>query len=409
MSDKARIAAFHAVQRIFKGAYSNLIPMSEGLTGVDRAFAESLALGTLERKNTLSYILSFFVKKDTKSDILALLMTGVYQIIYMDKVPESAACDETVKIAKQIFGKTASGFVNAVMRNVCRNKNKIVSDLEKTDGHIRFSANEELYKLLAEQYPDDIERIFNSFFGKSPTFVRVNTLRTDAISVAERTDGKVIDGSCVVCENAQSALAEIDKGDFYIQGLASQKAVKLLSAKEGDTLIDVCACPGGKSLGAAIDMRNNGRIYSFDIHRNKLSLIEKSAERLGITIIEASEQDARHAKEELIGIADKVICDVPCSGTGVMGSKPEIKYKSPEDFTGLYNTQRAIISEAAKYLKIGGEMVYSTCSINKIENEAVVSNFLAENSGYKLVYEKTCLPFEEEHEGFYMAKIIREI
>ncbi len=409
MSDKARIAAFHAVQRIFKGAYSNLIPMSEGLSGVDRAFAESLALGTLERKNTLSYILSFFVKKDTKSDILALLMTGTYQILYMDKVPESAACDETVKIAKQIFGKTAAGFVNAVMRNICRNKDKIQSDLQKADGYIRYSANEELYNLLSEQYPNDTERIFDSFFGKSPTFVHVNTLKTDAKTVADRIRGDVINDDCVVCANAQNALAEIDNGDFYIQGLASQKAVKLLGAKAGDTLIDVCACPGGKSLGAAIDMGNEGRIYSFDIHKNKLSLINKSAERLGINIINASEHDARRAKEELIGLADKVICDVPCSGTGVMGSKPEIKYKSPKDFNGLYATQRAIIVAAAKYLKIGGVMVYSTCSINKNENEAVVEEFLTENSGYKLVYEKTCLPFEEEHEGFYMAKLIREI
>lgn len=408
MSDKARLAAFRAVKRIFGGAYSNLIPISEGLSGLDRAFAESIALGTLERRITLSHILDGFIKNDTKSDIVALLMTGAYQIFYMDKVPENAACDETVKIAKRIFGKAPAGFVNAVMRNLCRNKESILNSIDGFAGYIKYSADEKLYKMLEEQYPSDIEKIFTAFFGKSDTFVRVNTLKTDAVKLAEKIGGKIISDDSIICENAHDVLLNIESGDFYIQGLASQKAVKLLAPQSGDVVVDVCACPGGKSIGAAIEMKNNGKIFSFDLHANKLSLIEKSAKKLGISIISATQHDARSAKTELKGVADKVICDVPCSGTGVMGSKPEIKYKSPDDFDGLYKTQRAIIKEAASYLKAGGEMVYSTCSINKKENEDVVYNFLKDNNEYKLVFEKTCLPFEEEQEGFYMAKIVRE-
>ena len=155
-------------------------------------------------------------------------------------------------------------------------------------------------------------------------------------------------------------------------------------------------------------MENQGKIYSFDLHKSKLSLIEKSASKLDINIIEVGERNAKAPNPEMEGIADRVICDVPCSGTGVIGTKPEIKYKSPKDFTGLYSTQFEIIKNAAKYLKKGGIMVYSTCSINKLENENTVNRFLNENSGYSLEYQETFMPFGEACEGFYIAKIIRE-
>ena len=408
MSDKARLAAYNAVRRILDGAYSNLISISGDLSGIHRAFAENIALGTLERKVTLEYILSKFIRQDTDRDTVILLMTGVYQIFYMDKVPENSACDETVEIAKEILGRKSAGFVNAVMRNVCRKKQEIIKNIENSHGYIKYSSSKELFELLEEQYPENIDEIFQAFLGKPKMFLRVNTLKTNAKDISQKVDGEIIGEKTVFCNNASDALADIQTGDFYIQGLASQKAVALLDAKKGETVIDVCACPGGKTLGAAIDMENQGRIYAFDLHGNKLSLINKSAEKLGITIIKTEKQDARKPKEDLIGIAHKVICDVPCSGTGVMGSKPEIKYKSPEDFKGLYPTQRAIIASASKYLMIGGEMVYSTCSINKKENEDVVNEFLQQNPNFKLVHQETLLPHEEAHEGFYMAKLKRE-
>lgn len=408
MNDKARLAAFKAFSRIAKGAYSNLISDFGEVKSIDRAFAESIALGTLERKVTLEWVLAKYVKSGTKKDILYLLMTGVYQILYMDRVPDSAACDETVTLAKSIFGQKSAGFVNAVLREICRSRDKLLSDIESSEGYIKYSANEELYRLLESQYGSDIENIFGAFFGKSNTVLRVNTLKSDAVSVANAIGGEVISDTTVICGEPQKALALIASGEFYIQGPASQKAVALLGAERGQTVIDVCACPGGKSLGAAIDMCNEGKVLSFDLHANKLPLIEKSAQTLGIDIIKTAKQDARVAKEELFGAADRVICDVPCSGSGVMGSKPEIKYKSPSDFCGLYTTQRAIIRTAAKYLKAGGVMVYSTCSINKLENEEIIKDFLLENGDYRLICEETCLPYGKEKEGFYMAKIKRE-
>lgn len=406
--DKARLAAFKAFTRIRNGAYSNLISIGDGLQGLDRAFAESIAIGTLERAKTLEFILSDSVKSDTNDDIFALLMTGLYQILYMDRVPDSAACDETVNIAKTLFGVKNAGFVNAVLRNSCRGKDIIFKKIESSKAYIKYSANQELYALIEAQYGQDTERIFEAFFGKSPTFLRVNTLKSNSNKVAQIVHGEVIDDTCVTVDSASAAISFIENGDYYIQGFASQKAVKLLAAQKGDLVVDVCACPGGKSLGAAIDMQNEGRIYSFDIHKNKLPLIQKSAERLGIDIIETDVHDARNAREALIGKADKVICDVPCSGSGVMGSKPEIKYKSPKEFSRLYETQRAILDSASKYLKVGGTMVYSTCSINKLENEDNLKCFLDENKNFKKINEETCLPFNIEREGFYMAKLVRE-
>ncbi len=408
MSDKARLTAYKTAKRIFEGAFSNLVTENDGLSGIDRAFAESIALGTLERKLTLEFILSKAIHKETNPDIMALLMTGVYQVFYMDKVPDNAACDETVEIAKILFGKSASGFVNAVMRNLCRNKDKIDKEIENAEGYIKYSANKELFELIKAQYPECYDDIFNAFFGKAPTFIRVNTLKIDAETVANKINGRALSKRTVRCENAIDAIKYIDSGEYYIQGLCSQRAVELLGAMPDETIVDVCACPGGKTLGAAIDMDNRGRIYSFDLHGNKLPLIEKSAKKLGISIITTEKRDARKPKDELLDLADRVICDVPCSGTGVMGSKPEIKYKSPKDFEGLYNTQKAIIRASAKYLKAGGTMVYSTCSINKKENEEIVYDFLSENNNYKLIAETTYLPFRDCFEGFYMAKIIRE-
>ncbi len=408
MSDKARLTAFKTAKRIFEGAYSNLLTNSEELSGIDRAFAENIALGTLERKVTLEYIISKHTQREPEKDVLILLMTGVYQLFFMDKVPESAACDETVELAKKLFGKKTAGFVNGVLRSICRNKEDLVTDIENADGYIKYSANQELFQLIKAQYPHCYEKIFSAFFGKERIYARVNTLKASAEMVAKQIDGEALSQRTVLCNNPMKAIKGLESGNYYIQGLCSQVAVEKLGALPNETVIDVCSCPGGKTLGAGIDMENKGRILSFDLHANKLGLIEKSAERLGLSIITTNKQDARKPIESLKGTADRVICDVPCSGTGVMGSKPEIKYKSPKDFEGLYNTQRAIIRASAEYLKIGGTMIYSTCSINKKENEDVVLGFISENPNYKLIEEKTFLPFEKWGEGFYMAKMIRE-
>ncbi len=407
MADKARLAAFRAVKRINEGAFSNLISVG-ALERQDRAFAESIVLGTVEHKITIEHVLSGFMSKKPKPEVQTLLMTGVTQILFMDRVPDNAVCDETVTIAKDIFGVKVSGFVNAVLRNICRKKDEIIESIENGEKHIKYSVNRELYELIESQYGEDTERIFEAFFEKTPVAIRINTLKSDVKSVIDTVGGEAIGETTVIGADMSKALKNIESGDFYVQGLASQKVVKLLGAKPDETVVDVCACPGGKSFGASLDMENKGRLIAFDIHKSKLPLIVSGAERLGIDIIEVDIQDSRRAREELVGTADRVICDVPCSGTGIIGNKPEIRYKSPKEFEGLYPTQRAIIKASASYLKVGGVMVYSTCSINKRENEEVINEFLAENDGFALTHMETCLPFGTEREGFFMARIIRE-
>ena len=254
----------------------------------------------------------------------------MYQIIFLSRVPDHAVCDESVKTAKQI-NKGSAGFVNAVLRSVCREKESIINSLSSLPEPVYYSVSESIFELIKEQYPEEYKNILEAFYEKRPVSVRANTLK----------ETPYVDGV-----NEHTDMGDIEKGLFFVQGLSSQRAVKSLDAKAGMTVIDLCACPGGKSFGAAIDMQNRGRIISSDLHKNKLSLITKGAEKLGITIIETAERDARVTDEALIGIADRVICDVPCSGIGVMGTKPEIRYKDASDFEGLYATQEKILENA---------------------------------------------------------------
>lgn len=406
MADAARKTAFEAASRVIGGAYSNLLSFDKLEKRIDRAFAESIFLTTLERRITLTHIAEKYIKKETKSELLTLILTGLCQIFYMTKVPDSAACDETTEIAREVFGYDASRFVNAVLRSACRDREIIEKEIENGEEYIKYSVGKELFALIREQYPDNYKEIFEAFFGKSRCFLRVNTLKAKAEEVAKTVGGSVVNEKTVVCD-AADAVNHLGSSWFYIQGYGSQEASSALGAKKGETVIDVCACPGGKSLSAAINMVNEGKIYSFDIHENKLSLIEKSAKKLGISIITAEKHDGKSAKSELIGKADRVICDVPCSGTGEIGSKPEIRNKKPEDFERLYETQRAIAVSSAKYLKIGGTMVYSTCSINKKENEEAVKVLLSSDETLVSVEERTILPSFEIPEGFYYNVIKR--
>ena len=410
MADRTRTEAYKAVKRICEGAYSNLVFSSVPLDNIDLAIAKRLALGVIERKYTLDYVLSRYMKKKPNEQIMLLLMTGAYQILYMSKVPNSAAVNETVKIAGELFSDNLKSFVNAVLRNVSREKNLISENIRSAEKYIQYSVNPDLYNMIKGFYKDECDSIFEAFFETQKCFLRVNTLKSNAEDIIKETSGEKISDTAILCKDREKAVSNLSQGKYFIQGLASQNAVKLLDAKENQTVIDVCACPGGKSLGAAIDMNNKGTVLSFDLHRNKLSLIEKSASSLGIDIIKTIESDSRITKRELTDKADRVICDVPCSGIGEIGSKPEIRYKNPDDFSGLYPTQRAILSASSEYLKKGGRLVYSTCSINKNENIEAVKYFLNSEKGkeFYLASEKTYLPTDETNEGFYTAEIIRK-
>lgn len=412
-----RRASYEILRKIIENkAYSNLemanLYDNFGFDQQDRRFIKSLVFGVLERQLLLDYIISMYVPKKANPEMQMLLRIGIQQLLFM-KVPPSAACNETVNVAKKVLDKYRAGFINAILRTIGREEAKIQAALEKAPLNIQYSVSESIYKLIKNQYGDQTEGILKGFYEIKPLFLRVNTIKTTTRQLVDKLKEQDVearafsDTAVAVGKGSGIALDKLKDGTYFIQGIGSQNAVLALDVKEGHTVIDVCACPGGKSLGAAITMQNKGNIISLDIHANKLNLIEKTAKQLNIDIITTKANDSREVCAEYIGIADRVICDVPCSGLGVISTKPEIRYKSVDEFKGLYETQRRILTASSKYLKKDGVLVYSTCTLNKHENEEIVAAFLAENDGYELEYEKTFLPNEEAGEGFYIAKIGR--
>ena len=411
-----RLEAVKTVQRILRdGAYSSIAlsnsQTNAGLSAPDRALYAAIVRTVVERKLALDEIISVFVQKKPDTVCVCALYVGLAQILFMQKVPDPAACDETVSAVKALTDSRRAGFVNAVLRSVCRQKDRAYKAIEDAPLNVRYSLSKEICDMLVSQYPEQAESALGAVFSRPPLCLRVNTLRTNASDLAQKLAEKGVectyDGDCVTVNAGADKLIEDIGDEYFVQGRNSQYAVKLLGARQGMTVIDVCACPGGKTLGAALDMRNEGKIYAFDIHANKLSLIERSAASLGIDIISVSERDSRTCDLSLENTADRVICDVPCSSLGVLASKPEIRYKDISSLDTLYKTQSEILASSAKYLKPGGRMVYSTCTFNKNENENAVRAFLAGNGTYKLVSERVFLAEDGYFDGFYAALIER--
>lgn len=411
-----RTVAAELLKRILgSGAYSN-IALRDALEHIDgstadRALCSKIVMTAVERAKTLDYIIAPFCRKKPDPILRGLLYTGTVQILYMDRIPDSAACDETVKAAKELTDENRAKFVNAVLRNICRSKDSIAERLKSAPEDVAYSVDATVLKMLSAQYPDKYKDILDCFFKELPLFVSPNTLKTSAEALASEftelgCEVGWYDNALYVSSGASKLIPLINNGDFYIQGYASQHAVRLLDAHQGDTVVDVCACPGGKTLGAALGMNNIGTVYAFDIHENKLPLIEKSAALLGVNIIKTAKNDGRAAKTELIGRADRVICDVPCSALGVISTRPEIRYKNVGDLSALINTQYGILSESSKYLKSGGTLVYSTCTFNKNENSEQIKRFISEHDGFTVCEEKQFLP-DGMTDGFYCCRMIK--
>ena len=411
MGDVARQFAVSVLRRVWEqGAFSN-IEISTALKkydlkGIDKSFGVALVNGGAERVLTLDCMIEKASGRkigDIEAELLAVLRLGFLQLFYM-KVPDMAACSESVAL---VSGKKRKGFVNAVMRSACRNRAELLTAVEQGGDSVKYSLSPQICELITSQYPEEKDKIMGAFFNPNPLILRTNTLKITPKALLDKLVSDGAEASCngnavIVTAGADKGLAAVGEGLCFVQGLSSQRAVAALEAKAGDSLIDVCACPGGKTLGAALDMENTGSVLSMDIHANKLSLIEKTASTLGVTIVSTKKQDGREENAELLGRADRIICDVPCSGIGAIKGRPEIRYKDLEGLDRLIETQKAILKNAFSYLKQGGRLVYSTCTINKDENEGVVHPFVI-GSGAVLVEERTVLPYEENHDGFYIA------
>lgn len=383
----------------------------------ERAFVTRLAEGVVETRITLDYVIDGVSKKkcaDCKPLIRCILRMGAYQILYMNSVPDSAACNESVKLAKKHGFASLSGFCNGVLRNISRNKDSLIYPDENDDivraYSVRYSMPEWLVTKLKRDYPDYWKNIIEAGFEDRATAIRVNIQkisRDEQKKLIAEAGIEVSDG--LYAENALRIsgydfirkVPGYKQGYFTVQDESSMCAVRAAGIKENDIVVDVCAAPGGKTTAAAEYLNNTGHIYSMDISEDKLSLIEENVERLGFTNVEISAHDAVIPLELE---ADVVICDVPCSGLGIIGRKNDIKYRiTQESIDELRELQKRIFSVAATYVKPGGTLLYSTCTINPDENRKNVDEFLEEHKTFRLVEDRLFLQGVDKCDGFYYA------
>ena len=391
----ARQTAFEILNKIQRdNSYSNLA-LDHALDKADtdnkdKKFVSALVYGVTERRITLDYNLSLYLSqpiKKLKPEVLTALRLGAYQILFMDKIPVSAAVNESVKLSKKNGAAFASGLVNAVLR-------KIISNGLKTDGSmsVNYSAPEWLCDMWCKSYGrENAEKLLEASFGAVDTVLRVNTEKIDADNLINllaeegfdcKIGGNVENSAVVKSGGAVHKTEAYKKGLFHVQDAASQLCCKALGVQENETVIDICAAPGGKSFTLAENMKNTGRIISCDIYEHRLKLISEGAERLGLTNIETVRNDGNVFNPDF-PLADKILCDVPCSGLGVIRKKPEIRFKKSEEVDKLQDLQYSIMCISSRYLKIGGVMVYSTCSLNPNENEKIVEKFLTEHDNFE--------------------------
>ena len=405
-----------------------------GFEDRDKAFFTRLLYGTAEKKLTLDYIVKGLSKTDfakIKPVVLCIIETGLYQIFYMDRVPDSAACNESTELVKQLCPNDYAGFVNGILRSAVRNKQKIIEHIEKLKGisglSIRYSVPEWIVSMWQNDYAC-AEQILEALCSEIPHItLRVNTLKTTAQELCSHFDREL--HAAVLSDNSISisgsaSVAELygyREGLFFVQDTASILASSMINRDAlGNghiTVVDTCSCPGGKAFSAAINLGDNCDIYAFDLHKNRLKLVDGGAQRLGLVNIHTKAADARTPDQTLFGKADAVICDVPCSGLGVIAKKPDIRYKSFEEVEKLSQIQLDILSNSANYVKKGGFIVYSTCTLRKAENDDVVDSFLKKHTDFELcptgifgdnTGKLTFLPHETHTDGFFAAKLARK-
>lgn len=414
------------------GAYSNIVLDNtfsrEKLSNRDRAFAAMLFYGVIERRMTLDYIIRQYSSTEfdnIDTDVVQLLRMGIYQLMYT-AVPESAAVNESVNLASQ----SRKGFVNGILRNFVREGKKI--DYKELTGDakmsVEYSCPKWLIKKWIEMFGEETAlEILKDSFGRPPLFVKVNTLKITADQLITQLAKEKIEAKKNALLDDCLELGRIHqieaskafcKGLFHVQDISSQLCCRIAKPVFNETVIDVCAAPGGKTFTMAEMMANRGKIYSYDLYDGKVSMINQGAERLGLTIVNADVQDATVYNPK-IPMADKVLCDTVCSGLGVIRRKPEIKYKEMKNLEQLPIVQKHIMQTASRYVKPGGTLIYSTCTLNTEENEKVVEAFLAENrsftpvvvpigiSGIEDQCMRTFLPSVTGGDGFFAATLRR--
>lgn len=424
--ENSRYVAYKALLKIEKdGAYSNLVLDSflskTKLDTRDKSFVSALFYGVIERQLTIDNQLSLYLSKPLKKlkpEVLVILRLGAYQILFMDKIPDSAAVNECVKIAKKEGCSYASGLINAVLRKVSANGLKIEFK-EDTSEYLSLYYSCPLWlveKWINEYGYENTVGVLKNTLNTPDTYIRVNTVKTTLIELKNILIDEGVDVYDTNIENALKIslngndvekLKSFKNGLYHVQDLASQICVATLAPKENDIVFDLCSAPGGKAYTIAETMNNKGLVKCFDLYEHRVNLILNGAERLSLDIINGAVGDASVYNESL-GAADKVLCDVPCSGLGIIRRKPEIKYKKAEDLSSLPGIQYSIVCNASKYVKVGGVLVYSTCTLSKNENEDVCERFLLNNKDFKIKEQdgkkyRTLMSHTDKSDGFFIA------
>ncbi len=406
------LAVFEALKKVYiEEGFSNLV-INEAVSkhkGCRDSFVRTFAKGVIRDTIRLDFIIEKMADKGLKgikNRTLIVLRMGIYAIDSMNSIPNHAAVNEAVALSKKV-SKGTDRFINAILRNYIREKDSIIFP---ENLFIEYSYHPTITALFEKQYGEEAEKILSAMNMASPLILRTNTtkitsqellqkLSEDGISAesvegpynAIKTNGGDVIGSSLYRE-----------GYFTVQSLSSIQAIEAFSPKEGSTVLDLCSAPGGKATAIAEIMNDNGKILACDIYPHRLELIDASAERLGLTSIKTEISDGTKLREDFVGKFDYVLADVPCSGLGTCASKPEIKLRPIEGYNSdLRKTQISILENAFEYAKEGGFVEYSTCTLNKEENESIIKEYIKTASFARIVEIKTILPYNNSVGFFY--------
>ncbi len=418
----ARELAINVLYKVeFGEGYSNVALDKElnksDLDTVDKAFASELVYGVLTWKITLDEIIKMYSSikiKKISPWILNILRIGIYQIVFLDKIPESAAVNESVKLAKQYGHEASSKFVNAILRKIEKN------EMEKLLAYIATKPilEDEIISIVTSHPLWMVDELLKEYDKKFVTeFLNANnitpeiTLRSNRLKTTRDELYKLLILRKIDCRkgNLEDSIKVKKMTDFKgklftVQDEAAQLACLKLAAKPDEIVLDACSAPGGKTTYLAEIMENKGEVEAWDIHPHRVRLVEEAAKKLDISIIHAKVHDATISMPSYKEKFDKILLDVPCSGLGVIRKKPDIKWtRKIEDFEELMSVQEKILDTCSEYLKPGGRMVYSTCTVLKRENEEQIDRFLLTHSDFTLVEQVKLFPNVDETDGFYIA------
>lgn len=406
MAGMARRAAVKALSRVHEsGGYSHIVLDNEltfaAWPEAERALFSRLFYGTIEREMTLDYVIgraSSTPLRKMHPLLREILRTGAYQILFMERIPDSAAVNEAVSLTRAVGQPRAAGLVNAVLRRISREGAESLRALPDTPegDSLRYSCPLELLRLWQTAYGKQRARELAASSQEPPRhYLRINTLKTtrQAVetllqehSISYKTDNVLQNCICLTANFGAKPLAPETKNWYYHQDRASQLCCEALMAFPGESVADVCAAPGGKSLTTAQYMENRGTVLACDLYEAKSRMVAQRAQAFGATCIETGVRDAAAPCDPALRERfDRVICDVPCSGLGVIRRKPEIRYKPLDSLTELPERQYRILTESAAMVRPGGRLQYSTCTLNPAENEQVVERFLAAHPEFEPV------------------------